>query len=135
MGKRFSWLEEAAREEEPPKGAVEAGGEPARLVGTGAAGAEATPYEQGASQSARAVPGLSGPKRRRRNRPKDPRALRNDPDRMTAGARIPRRLRQRVEQALRDPDVTGDEGTNFSLLVESLLERWLEEVGYGTDGR
>jgi hypothetical protein len=40
-----------------------------------------------------------------------------------------------VEQALRDPEVTGNEATNFSLLVESLLERWLEEVGYGTDGR
>jgi len=54
---------------------------------------------------------------------------------MTAGARIPRRLRQRVEQALRDPDVTGEGETNFSLLVEALLERWLDEVGYGPDRR
>jgi hypothetical protein len=45
-----------------------------------------------------------------------------------AGARIRRDVRRRVEQALADPEV--GEGTNYSLLVEGLLVRWLEEVGY-----
>ncbi len=78
------------------------------------------------------VPGVG--QRRRRNRPKNPKALRNDPQRMMAGARIRRDVRRRVEQALADPAVAG-EGTNYSLLVESLLVRWLEEVGYPLEER
>ena len=81
--------------------------------------------------SADGVPGVRGPgvsQRRRRNRAKNPKALRNDPERMMAGARIRRDVRRRVEQALADPEV--GEGTNYSLLVESLLVRWLQEVGY-----
>ena len=73
--------------------------------------------------------------RRRRNRPKNPKALRNDPQRMMAGARIRRDVRRRVKQALADPAVVGDEGTNYSLLVESLLVRWLQEVGYPLEER
>lgn len=68
-------------------------------------------------------------RRRRRNRPKNPKALRNDPQRMMAGARIRKDVRRRVEQALADPAVVGEDGTNYSLLVESLLVRWLEDVG------
>jgi hypothetical protein len=79
------------------------------------------------------VPGVK--QRRRRNRPKNPKALRNDPQRMMAGARIRRDVRRRVEQALADPAVVGDEGTNYSLLVESLLVRWLREVGYPLEER
>jgi len=79
------------------------------------------------------VPGVG--QRRRRNRPKNPKALRNDPQRMMAGARIRRDVRRRVEQALADPAVVGDEGTNYSLLVESLLVRWLQEVGYPLEER
>jgi hypothetical protein len=79
------------------------------------------------------VPGAA--QRRRRYRPKNPKALRNDPQRMMAGARIRRDVRRRVEQALADPAVVGAEGTNYSLLVESLLVRWLEEVGYPLEGR
>ena len=73
--------------------------------------------------------------RRRRNRPKNPEALRNDPRRMMAGARIRRDVRRRVDQALADPAVVGDGGMNYSLLVESLLVRWLEEVGYSLEER
>jgi hypothetical protein len=54
---------------------------------------------------------------------------------MMAGARIRRDVRRRVEQALADPVVVGDDGTNYSLLVESLLVRWLEEVGYPLEER
>lgn len=77
------------------------------------------------------VPGVA--RQRRRNRPKNPKALRNDPQRMMAGARIRRDVRRRVDQALADPAVVGDGRTNYSLLVESLLVRWLEEVGYPLD--
>ena len=79
------------------------------------------------------VPGVT--RRRRRNRAKNPKALRNDPDRMMAGARIRRDVRRRVEQALADPAVVGEQGTNYSLLVESLLVRWLREVGYPMEER
>ena len=118
---RFGWLtndedlgvEEARRKESPatPFGGPVAG--PTDLPGR--------------------VPGVA--QRRRRNRPKNPKALRNDPQRMMAGARIRRDVRRRVEQALADPAVVGDDGTNYSLLVESLLVRWLEEVGYPLEER
>ncbi len=82
---------------------------------------------------ARGVPGVA--RRRRRNRPKNPEALRNDPARMMAGARIRKDVRRRVDQALADPAVSGEAKTNYSLLVEGLLVRWLDEVGYPLDGR
>lgn len=72
------------------------------------------------------IPGLGV--RKRPGREKDPDALRNDPDRVMAGAYIRRDVRQRVKQALVDPEV--GEGTNYSLLVDALLVRWLKEVGY-----
>ena len=80
----------------------------------------------------RVSPGVTG--RRRRNRAKNPKALRNDPERMMAGARIRRDVRRRVDQALADSEAVG-EGTNYSLLVESLLVRWLGEVGYPLEER
>ena len=79
------------------------------------------------------LPRLAG--RRKRNRPKNPEALRNDPARMMAGARIRKDVRRRVDQALADPAVSGDAKTNYSLLVEGLLVRWLDEVGYPLDVR
>ena len=120
-GNRFGWLseeedlrvEEARREEAPAPPPRDLVAEPPDLPGR--------------------VPGVA--QRRRRNRPKNPKALRNDPQRMMAGARIRRDVRRRVEQALADPAVVGDEGTNYSLLVESLLVRWLQEVGYPLEER
>ena len=118
-GNRFGWLsdeedprvEEVLREEVPSAAAqAEAGGPAASVPGV-----------------------ITG--RRRRNRAKNPKALRNDPERMMAGARIRRDVRRRVEQALADPAVVGEEGTNYSLLVESLLVRWLGEVGYPLEER
>ena len=124
-GNRFGWLseeedlglEEARREGRP---VAPAGGH----VGVPVAGSPEPPGR---------VPGVA--RRRRRNRAKNPKALRNDPERMMAGARIRRDVRRRVEQALADPAVVGEEGTNYSLLVESLLVRWLEEVGYPLEER
>ena len=118
---RFGWLaeeedlgvEESRREERlavPPEGPI-----------------------AGSSDPPGRVPGVA--QRRRRKRPKNPKALRNDPQRMMAGARIRRDVRRRVEQALADPAVVGDDGINYSLLVESLLVRWLEEVGYALEER
>ena len=137
---RFGWLtdeedprtEEALREETPPSsGAVAASapeiapaGVPDRVTG-------------GASDVNRIIPGATqGATRgatRRRNRPKNPKALRNDPERMMAGARIRRDVRRRVDQALADRAVSDGGKTNYSLLVEALLVRWLEEVGYPLD--
>jgi hypothetical protein len=124
-GNRFGWLSEEedqraeeARQEEPP----------APLPRSPAP--EPTDLRSGLPHG---LPGVGG--RRKRNRPKNPEALRNDPARMMAGARIRKDVRRRVDQALADPAVSGDATTNFSLLVEGLLVRWLEEVGYPLQGR
>jgi hypothetical protein len=123
---RFGWLtdeedprtEEVLREEAPV------------APQTPSASAPAYP-PAGVPGVSRATPGVTG--RRRRNRPKNPKALRNDPERMMAGARIRRDVRRRVDQALADPVVSEGGKTNYSLLVEALLVRWLEEVGYPLD--
>jgi hypothetical protein len=134
---RFGWLtdeedprtEEALREETPPSSGADASGAPA----TAPAGVPDR-VTGGASDVNRIIPGAT-PRAtpgatRRRNRPKNPKALRNDPERMMAGARIRRDVRRRVDQALADPIVSEGGKTNYSLLVEALLVRWLEEVGY-----
>ncbi len=121
-GNRFGWLSE----EEDPK--IEEGRR------------EEVPMAPPPGDLAAELPALPGrvpgvTQRRRRNRAKNPKALRNDPQRMMAGARIRRDVRRRVDQALADSAVVGDEGTNYSLLVESLLVRWLQEVGYPLEER
>lgn len=121
---RFGWLtdeedprtEEALREEAPVASPVSAVAGPVDLTGV------VPGVTQGVTQGST--------RRRRRNRAKNPKALRNDPDRMMAGARIRRDVRRRVDQALADPGVSDGGKTNYSLLVEALLVRWLEEVGY-----
>jgi len=121
---RFGWLtdeedlktEEALREEAPEPSAAPSASAPV-LVPAEVPGVT------------RITPGAA----RRRNRPKNPKALRNDPDRMMAGARIRRDVRRRVDQALADPGVSEGGKTNYSLLVEALLLRWLDEVGYPLD--
>ncbi len=122
-GNRFGWLSD---EEDP--GVQE--GLPEQAPPS--AGSAADPVAE-ALDPAGGVPGVT--RRRRRNRAKNPKALRNDPQRMMAGARIRRDVRRRVEQALADPVIVGEEGTNYSLLVESLLVRWLQEVGYPLEKR
>src|SRR5215210_2244329 len=126
---RFGWLTdeedprtgEALREETTPSSGAVAATAPAG-VPDGVTG--------GASDVNRIIPGATPGATRRRNRPKNPKALRNDPERMMAGARIRRDVRRRVDQALADPIVSEGGKTNYSLLVEALLVRWLEEVGY-----
>jgi hypothetical protein len=54
---------------------------------------------------------------------------------MMAGARIRRDVRRRVDQALAGRDVAGEGSADYSLPVESLPVRWLEEVGYPMSGR
>jgi hypothetical protein len=128
---RFGWLtdeedprtEEVLREEAPAPSAAPSA---ARSV---------PPAVPSAGDPSGGVPGVARmTTRRRRNRAKNPKALRNDPERMMAGARIRRDVRRRVDQALADPAVSEGGGkTNYSLLVEALLVRWLEEVGYPLD--
>jgi hypothetical protein len=125
---RFGWLtdeeaprtEEALQEEEPVASQMPAASAPEDLP------AAAVP---GTTRGV--IPGAT--RGRRRNRAKNPKALRNDPERMMAGARIRRDVRRRVDQALADPTVSDGGKTNYSLLVEALLVRWLEEVGYPRD--
>lgn len=119
-GNRFGWLSEEEDQQEGQQAEAARREEaPALPLDVRVAGPSDPPV---------AVPGVA--QRRRRNRPKNPKALRNDPQRMMAGARIRKDVRRRVEQALADPGAVGEEGTNYSLLVESLLVRWLEDVGY-----
>ena len=118
---RFGWLSE----EEDPQVAEVRREETAAL-----------PSERPVAGPAGLPRGLPGVvPRQRRNRPKNPQALRNDPTRMMAGARIRRDVRRRVDQALADPAVSGGAKINYSLLVEGLLVRWLEEVGYPLEER
>ena len=127
---RFGWLtddedprtEEALREDAPAASQMPSASVPANPPA-------------GVPGVARAAPGVAPglAPRRRRNRAKNPKALRNDPERMMAGARIRRDVRRRVDQALADPAVVGEGAKNYSLLVESLLVRWLGEVGYPLD--
>jgi hypothetical protein len=124
--KRFGWLtdeedprtEEALREETTAASQMPASSAPADPPA-------------GVPTVAQVGPGVT--RRRRRNRAKNPKALRNDPERMMAGARVRRDVRRRVDQALADPAVSEGAKTNYSLLVEALLVRWLEEVGYPLD--
>jgi hypothetical protein len=130
---RFGWLtdeedprtEEVLREEAPA----------ASRIGAASAPASAPPADPpaGVPGVSRVTPGVG--RRRRRNRPKNPKALRNDPERMMAGARIRRDVRRRVDQALADPAVSEGGKTNYSLLVEALLVRWLQDVGYPLEER
>ncbi len=130
---RFAWMAEEdeglGAPEPPPETRQDAG--PGSVAGSGGI----SPSSSGGARASEAdavtragvgVPGIA----RRRNRPKDPNALRNDPSRMMAGARVRRDVRRRVDQALADGEVTREGDTNYSILVESLLLRWLEEVGY-----
>lgn len=129
MGKRkgggFDWL-----------GAPAGGGapQPAEPIRAAPADRPEREQEERRARPLGVVPGVagvrSGPGRGRSGRPRDPGALRNDPARMMAGARIRRDVRRRVDQALADPAFSGDGKTNYSLLVEGLLVRWLDEVGY-----
>lgn len=126
---RFAWM---AEEEAEDLGQQETNSETGRDAVSGTEGTlpsgQRSGYGRNADSGTRA--GVPGVARRRRNRPKDPNALRNDPSRVMAGARIRRDVRRRVDQALADQEVAGEGGTNYSILVESLLLRWLEEVGY-----
>jgi hypothetical protein len=119
---RFGWLTD---EEDPRTEEVLREDGPASRMPADSAPADPPAGVPGVS---RVTPGVAG--RRRRNRSKNPKALRNDPERMMAGARIRRDVRRRVDQALADPTVSEGGKTNYSLLVEALLVRWLEEVGY-----
>ncbi len=75
-------------------------------------------------------PGRAGRRRRRRN----PNALRNDPNRKVIGAYVRKDVKREVDRALGDERIFPDGDGSLSLLVEGLLERWLEENGYGEWG-
>ncbi|MDP9456943.1 MAG: hypothetical protein M3Q60_14460 [Actinomycetota bacterium] len=79
-------------------------------------------------------PSGGGPRRRQRRR--DPNALRNDPNRKLMGAYVRKDVKRGVDRALEDERLFPDGRGSLSLLVEGLLERWLDESGYGVgEGR
>ena len=84
----------------------------------------------GARELVRSLPGNGSAGRRRRRRKRDPSALRNDPDRKVVGAYVRKDIKREVDRALMDDRVAPGGSGSFSLLVDGLLERWLEEKWY-----
>lgn len=77
------------------------------------------------------VPDGNHQPKRRRNRAKT--GKRSNPDYVLAGAYIDGRVRQRVDEALTDLREPGKKKTEYSDLVQGLLVRWLEEVGWSIE--
>jgi hypothetical protein len=84
----------------------------------------------GTRDLARSLAGDGSAGRRRRRRKRDPSALRNDPDRKVVGAYVRKDVKHEVDRALMDERVAPGGSGSFSLLVDGLLERWLEEKWY-----
>src|SRR5215203_2200178 len=84
----------------------------------------------GTRDLARSLAGDGSAGRRRRRRKRDPSALRNDPDRKVVGAYVRKNIKREVDRALMDERVAPGGSGSFSLLVDGLLERWLEEKWY-----
>jgi len=84
----------------------------------------------GTRELARSLAGDRPTGRRRRRRKRDPSALRNDPDRKVVGAYVRKDIKREVDRALMDDRVAPGGSGSFSLLVDGLLERWLEEKWY-----
>lgn len=82
------------------------------------------PAEEGTAGEVVGVPGVSDAPPRRRRRKKT--GKRSNPEYEQASAYVQRRVYRRVKQAL-----LAQEGkVEYSALVEALLIRWLEEVGW-----
>lgn len=86
--------------------------------------------DAGTRELARSLAGDGSGGRRRRRRKRDPSALRNDPDRKVVGAYVRKDIKREVDRALMDERVAPGGSGSFSLLVDGLLERWLEEKWY-----
>jgi len=86
--------------------------------------------DTGARELARSLAGDGSGGRRRRRRRRDPSALRNDPNRKVVGAYVRKGIKREVDRALMDERVAPGGSGSFSLLVDGLLERWLEEKWY-----
>jgi hypothetical protein len=84
----------------------------------------------GARELARSLAGDGSDGRRRRRRKRDPTALRNDPKRKVVGAYVRKDIKREVDRALMDERIAPGGSGSFSLLVDGLLERWLEEKWY-----
>ena len=86
--------------------------------------------DAGTRELARSLAGDGPTGRRRRRRKRDPSALRNDPNRKVVGAYVRKDIKREVDRALMDERVAPGGSGSFSLLVDGLLERWLEEKWY-----
>ena len=123
-GERGAAQEPAAEPAESGRADARTGAEaPAGGNAGGSAGA-------GTRELARSLAGDGSGGRRRRRRKRDPSALRNDPDRKVVGAYVRKDIKREVDRALMDERVAPGGSGSFSLLVDGLLERWLEEKWY-----
>jgi hypothetical protein len=86
--------------------------------------------DAGTRELARSLAGDGQTGRRRRRRKRDPSALRNDPGRKVVGAYVRKDIKREVDRALMDERIAPGGSGSFSLLVDGLLERWLEEKWY-----
>ncbi|WP_119071334.1 hypothetical protein [Rubrobacter indicoceani] len=90
--------------------------------------------EQNAAGNPGGPPSVPGAVRRstgRRARTKT--GKRSDPNYVMSGAYIERGIRERVDTALANLRQPGEKKLEYSDLVQSLLVRWLEEVGEEND--
>lgn len=74
------------------------------------------------------VPGANSRPKRTRNRAKT--GKRSNPNYVMAGAYVERGVREQVDRALAEMRTPGGKKVEYSDLVQSLLVRWLEEVGH-----
>jgi hypothetical protein len=100
--------------------------EPVRPAGTPAG------MQTGTEEKSYEIPGTRHPTKRRRNRAKT--GKRSDPNYVMAGAYIERGVRERVDRALTEMREPGGKKVEYSDLVQSLLVRWLEEIGESDEG-
>jgi hypothetical protein len=117
--------------QEPAAEPAESGRADARMGAEAPAGGNAGGHAgAGTRELARSLAGDGSGGRRRRRRKRDPSALRNDPDRKVVGAYVRKDIKREVDRALMDERVAPGGSGSFSLLVDGLLERWLEEKWY-----
>ncbi len=86
------------------------------------------PRDSGHDRQSYEVPGASARPKRTRNRAKT--GKRSNPNYVMAGAYIERGVREQVDRALAEMRKPGGKKVEYSDLVQSLLVRWLGEVGH-----
>ena len=140
IGDRYAWLaEDAGRGADRNEHERESGGDAdevgreARRVGGARPGTTRGGGADVYGVTARQTPTI-GKGTAKIGRRRDPRALRNDPSRKQIGAYVRKDIKREVDLALAEGPAVSEGGLTLSLLVEGLLQRWLEEQGREVGG-